>query len=356
MQRKNRSLGFNIRDFILLILLLIMLFIVKKPLIQLSSISLVALNLLIVVSAVTILTLTIKIRNMVFIGFSGFSPVFIRLTTPIVITGVTGTGKTCFTKYLLRKLRKKFKVMVFDWNDEYSNVAVSTTISISNYKFRILSRRDAIEARDLIAASLNLTDPQTNLLGKILSSLIGSEVYIKDLVKHIGNYPIDDTVTLTVREALLRKISPFTGGEDMLDFQNVNDGAIVIDGGEIERKVGYALILKDLWQRKIREGRKKDFDMILVIEEAHNLIPYRDNSELSVFERWILEIRKYGVVTILVSPSMSLLSNVVSANTAMYINFIEPRRAKIKLYSKEFNINVPSLKDEIDVNYINKIT
>ena len=353
MQRKNRSLDFNIKDFTLLTLLLTVLFIIRKPAIQLPGIQLVAF--LLIVASAAIILLAIKIKNMIFIGFNGFKPVFIRLVTPIVITGVTGTGKTCFTKYLVKKLRKKFKVMVFDWNDEYSNVVLSTAVSISNYKFRILSRRDAIEARDLIAASLSLTDPQTNLLGKILFSLIGSEVYIKDLVKHIGNYSVDDIATLTVREALLRKISPFIGDEDISGFQNVDDGAIVIDGGEIERKVGYALILKDLWQRKIKEGRKGDFDTILIIEEAHNLVPYKDSSELSVFERWILEIRKYGVVTILVSPSISLLSNVVTANTAIYINFTEPKKAEIKLYSREFNINIPSLKDEIDINYLAKL-
>ena len=342
----QRNLGFNIWDFILIILLLIMLFTTRKPAVQLPSIQLEFLNLIIVALLIAILYLTVKVKDMVFIGFNGFKPVFIRITTPIVITGVTGTGKTCFTKYLVKKLRKKFKIIVFDWNNEYSNVLLSTIVNVGSYKFRILDRRDAIEARDLIAASLNLTDPQTNLIGKILNSLIGGEVYIKDLVKHIGNYPVDDSVTLTVREALLRKISPFIGDEDTLNPQNIDYGAIVIDGGEIERRVGYALILKDLWQRKVMEGRRENFDTILIIEEAHNLVPYTSNSGFSVFEKWILEIRKYGVVTILVSPSISLLSNVVSANTSIYINFTEPRKAKIKLYSRELNISVPFYKDD----------
>jgi DNA helicase HerA-like ATPase len=351
-QKRGGNVGFSIGDFIFPILLLIVLLIVRKSAVQLPSIPFEFLNLPIAALLIAILALAVKVKDMVFIGFNGFKPVFIRLTTPIVITGVTGTGKTCFTKYLIKKLMKKFKIIVFDWNNEYSNVLLSTTVNVGNYKFRILNRRDAVEARDLIAASLNLTDPQTNLLGKILTSLIGSEVYVRDLVKHISKYPVDDSATLTVREALLRKISPFIGDEDAFNPQDIDDGAIVIDGGEVERKIGYALILKDIWQRRVREGRRENFDTILIIEEAHNLVPCTDNLEFNVFERWILEIRKYGVITILVSPSISLLSNVVSANTSMYINFTEPRKAKIKLYGKELNISIPFYKDEVNIEPI----
>lgn len=349
MRRERRSIV-SISDFILPVLLLIVLFAIKKPTMPLLGIPIESLKLLMIVPVVAVLALVFTVKDKVFIGFSGFKPVFIRLATPIVITGVTGTGKTYFTKYLVKKLRKKFKIIVLDWNNEYYNIVGSTIININNYKFKILDRRDAIEVRDLIAASLTLTDPQTNLLGRILTSLIGSEIYVKDLVEYIASYPVDDSATLTVREALLRKLSPFTGGGDVLGPQNVDEGAVVVDGGEVERRVGYALVLKDLWQKRVKEGWRRGFDTILVIEEAHNLMPHTGIPGLSVFERWILEIRKYGVVTVLVSPSMSLLSDVVSANTAIYVNFIEPRKAAVKLYSKEFKVSVPMFRDKLYID------
>lgn len=126
-------------------------------------------------------------------------------------------------------------------------------------------------------------------------------------------------------QILLRKFEGLVIGKRR-SVHFTDPGVFVVAGGDIEKKIGYALVLRRLLQEFSKERILKRVCRVIVIEEAHNLIPEEKGN--LIFEKWILEMQKHGVMVIIIAPSTSLLSKTVKIRAPVWISFaIAPSNA-----------------------------
>lgn len=276
----------------------------------------------------------LKIRDNLLIGFSGIKPIFLEIRpTLFLVTGVSGSGKTRFTQRIIKKLGKKNSVYVFDWYNEYHVLNFPRhEITLSEIGFPIKTEIELIETRDILSAALNLTDGQTNILSRALKALNSkglTKINIPEIKEMVEQLAIDyeNRAETIAWQILLRKFEGLVMGK-RCSVSFTNPGIFVIAGGDVEKKIGYALVLRRLLQEFSKEGILKKVCRVIVIEEAHNLIP--EERRNLMFEKWILEMQKYGVMVIMIAPSTSLLSKTVKIRTPIWISFaIAPSDASI---------------------------
>ncbi len=265
----------------------------------------------------------LKIKNSLLIGFSGIRPIFLEVDPILLlVTGVSSSGKTRFIQRIIKKLSSKSNIYVFDWHDEYHALGLPRReMNLSTVVFPIRREREIIETRDLLGATLNLTAQQVNLLLRVLKALSSKglvEVGILDIKRMIEQLAIDyeNRSEIAAHQILLRKFESLViGGRRLICF--TDPGVFIITGGEVEKRIGYALILKKLLQKFSREKFLEKICRVIVIEEAHNLIPTED----TMFAKWVLELQKCGVMIIMVAPSASLISKVIRARVPIWISF-----------------------------------
>jgi len=312
-------------DYILYIVLTILIvYIFMFKCITILNYSYVFLSIFILVSIIVFVFLkTLKIRNSLLIGFSGIKPIFLEVRpTLLLVTGASSTGKTRFIQRIIKKLSSKIDTYIFDWYDEYHVLELPRhEVNLSTITFPIGREKEIIETRDLLSTTLNLTAQQANLLLRVLKALNGNglvKVSIPDIKRMIEqlatNY--EDKLEIETQQILLKKFESLTIEEKSL-IHSIDPGIFVIVGGELEKRIGYALILRGLLQKFSRENFFKRKCKIIVIEEVHNLIPVED----TMFAKWIFELQKYGAMVIMIAPSASLVNKAIKMRTPIWISF-----------------------------------
>ncbi|MEM1546082.1 MAG: hypothetical protein QXP91_06450 [Candidatus Methanomethylicia archaeon] len=276
------------------------------------------------VGVVTLALLKVlRIKNSLLVGFSGIRPVFLEIRPILLlVTGASSSGKTRFIQRIIKKLSNKSNIYVFDWYDEYNVLGLPRhEMNLSTVVFPIEKEGEIIETRDLLGTALNLTDQQMNLLLRVLKALSNrgvAEVSILDIKRMIERLAIDyeNISETTMQQIILRKLESLIIGERR-SIRFTDPGVFVVTGGETEKKIGYALILKQLLQKFSREKSLEEICGIIVIEEAHNLISTED----TIFTKWILEVQKCGAMIIMITPSASLISKAIKVRAPLWISF-----------------------------------
>ena len=308
--------------YIVFMILIVYMFMLKYVIVL--NYSYVFLGIIVLVSVIASAFLkTLKIKNNLLIGFSGIKPVFLEIKpTLLLVTGASSMGKTRFIQRIIKKLSNKIDIYIFDWYNEYHVLDLPChEVNLSTMTFSIRNEKEIIEIRDLLSITLNLTVHQTNLLLRVLKALNSSglvEVSALDIKRMIEQLAIDyeNRLEIEAQQVLLKKFEGLTIGEKRLTY-SIDPGVFVITGGELEKRVGYAIVLRDLIQKFSRENFLKRKSRVIVIEEVHSLIPVED----VIFVKWILELQKYGAIIIMIAPSASLVNKAIRIRTPIWISF-----------------------------------
>ncbi len=287
--------------------------------------------------------------NIVFVGRTYYSetPIGIPLSTlnqHVLILGATGSGKTTTAATIVNSLEaslnNQIHPVIIDWHGEYSILLKKYTL-LDPYRdliIKILDDEEELgieEVLDIFEEVFELTVPQSYILYQCLERLC-QDTYLSNkqnvltlLYECIRSYDEESSGTREAKYALLRKmamllrrhnINLFLGNKySLLDVFYTYSNPLIIDISKIVntrmRKFYALLVLKNILSYAVKGLLKKK--VLVVLEEAHNVLPR--NKENSFLKRYIAEVRKYGIVLLLVTQSPSNIIEDAMKNTGTKI-------------------------------------
>ncbi len=253
----------------------------------------------------------------------------------VIILGATGSGKTTTTAVLVSQISRleDIRVLVIDWHGEYRRLIKCRYIN--PYRgLRLIFNNVLADAMDVFEEVLELTPPQSYIMYKTLREIYGGKrensVDVEEILTSIQSRleeSIEESSGLReAKYALVRKLSLFEresardlfSGEDSLDeILYTADNPVVLDVSLIRepsvRKAYTLVLLKQLLRKR---GLENKYRVLVVLEEAHNLMPRGRQSFLS---RYVAEVRKYGIVLVIVTQSPSSIIEDAMKNTGTKI-------------------------------------
>jgi len=265
----------------------------------------------------------------------------------IFVTGSTGSGKTYTVAKIVNRLLENnvsTKIIIMDWHGEYHKLVYKAKqLSPYDTPINILDKRDIYWSIELLADSLELTNPQVYILEKIVREHLGKMSGLEDLTRIIENAVDESSWMRESRYALLRRLSPLTHGKyrELFEPDNgennmsiVDEQALIIDVSNISdhrvRKTYVSLYLKKIFMEL---NSISGNGLLIVLEEAHNLL---DRSKpVSFIASMLAEVRKFNAGLVIVSQSPSRLLEDVMINTNTKI--------------------IHSIKSSIDLDIVNKV-
>jgi nucleoside-triphosphatase THEP1 len=251
----------------------------------------------------------------------------------IVISGNTGSGKTTLCKILAEGLRRGgIGVIVIDYHGEYRGLEGFRVIDASESSPQILlntlDEGKALELVDSIRKIFRLGALQVSILSTIAVEMIrrggksfkdlltvAEEIlekskedpktrelllsiipYLRILATHIRGEPID------IETAFVRE-----GRHIILDMSNI--------GSEYASTIYIEYLLKQIWRHKISTGQKREVDLVIIIDEAHNLL--RGSAE-EFISKIFRESRKYGLSLVISTQQFEKLPSEIINNAGMF--------------------------------------
>ncbi len=253
----------------------------------------------------------------------------------IGIFGSTGTGKSTTAALIITGLavnsaRSRFKVVVIDWHSEYSKLLES--MGFDNYRVIDFSRQDVRlgvfcyskmgfeGVTELLSEALSLSDPQTLLLARIIHEQ--KPANINSLIEYLSSSAAEGYWSREIRHAILRKLyiinhsrfnSLFSfscGNLDQL-LDKSQEKILIFDMFKIKNTSLRRLVAFTVISNLYYLAREKDKDIILLLDEAQNLI---SNSSANLVNTIVIEGRKFGFGLILSTQNPSMLPKEIIAN------------------------------------------
>ncbi len=244
----------------------------------------------------------------------------------IGIFGSTGSGKSTTLRAIARRMIEKnlFSIIVFDWTGEHrvlvrEGVRV-VDVSSGEIPADILScnlEKATSIPMDILSRALELTEPQTYLLGKI----IGDSSSLKDLYERVSHIPEESKWDKEVKRALQRKLGLLVLGEGERVFSGcpidklLSSKHIVLDlSGIIApyiKRLYVIMVLSTLFNyayQEYKKGIRREF--VLFLDEIHNL-----GRGAEIIVTILSEARKYGIHVVYATQSPSNLDNRLLLNT-----------------------------------------
>lgn len=281
----------------------------------------------------------------------------------VLITGMTGTGKTNLAFHILRELRKKKKpFLVFDWKRGYRDI-----LQLSELKDTLVYT----VGRDVAPFRFNpLIPPPGMLPGEWLMKLV-------DVVKHA--YFVGEGVEFLLREAIDQTYeecgfheSVRTGSPTFLQVKAhvvrkrlqgrmslwkasamrvleslcfphglgpvVNSGrnwtsdqilnaAVILELdvlSDADKVFLTEAIILWLYEFRKNEGKRETFKHALLIEEGHHILSHKkEHAEgvETIMETSLRQIREFGEAVIVIDQEPTKLSDSIKANTYTKITF-----------------------------------
>ncbi len=269
----------------------------------------------------------------------------------IAILGRTGSGKTTTSKFLISKIWEiGVPALIFDYENEYRDlvlmlggVVLSPTLSDALVSINVLedleSSNDAVldEIVEQFTIILGLTPPQTYLLLKGLIRLREQAVRegsptLVDLYEEIASLAVSGQAEQESKKALLRRIYPLIRGEarqilckeHLPPMEDIMNGLVSVELRDIAtqyvREIFTFTLLRRIYYYNKEKGRTRGIRHITVLEEADRVLPkLKDLSGLTIGDRMVSELRKYGEGFVVISQSPSSLSPHVIRNASTKI-------------------------------------
>ena len=269
----------------------------------------------------------------------------------IAILGRTGSGKTTTSKSLISKIWEiGVPILIFDYDNEYRDLVLmlggrvlSPTLSDALVSINVLEGLEDADETILdeiveqFTIILGLTPPQTYLLLKGLMRLRELAVREKsptlvDLYEEIASFGVSGQAEQESKNALLRKIYPLIRGEarqilckeNLPTMENIMSGLVSVELRDIAtnyvREIFTFTFLRKIYHYNKERGRTRGIRHITVLEEADRVLPkLTDLSGLTIGDRMISELRKYGEGFIVISQSPSSLSPHIVRNASTKI-------------------------------------
>ncbi len=280
----------------------------------------------------------------------------------VLITGMTGTGKTNLCFHVLRQLQRHGKpFLVFDWKknyrnllqlEEFSELRVYTIGSkLRPFRFNPLippEKTDPgmwlVRLIDVIKHAYFLGEGVEYLLRQAIDHAYEefgvyeqTEVFprfshVKD---HVSKQQLKGRMSLW-KASTMRALASLTFPRGLgislehtepLDAGKLLDGMVVMELDALSNsdKMFFteALVLWIYEQRK-NEGKREEFKHAIVIEEGHHVLSglkERKEGEETVIETSLRQIREFGECVIAIDQEPSKLSNSIKANTFCKVTF-----------------------------------
>ena len=242
------------------------------------------------------------------------------------IFGSTGTGKTTTLAVLsANSWAQGINVTVLDWAGEVTRVLSSLhagyrelnpleDAGINPFAVRELESRPDLVV-EVLSRALNLTQPQTFLLSRVVEEEQPSS--LEELDRAIERYPEEAKWDRDVKRGLQRKVGliarpPFSRAfQGSMSLEDLERGfnvirADLIDSAIARRAYGM-MLLAGLF---VKRGRKED--LVFAIDEAHNLADEGD-----LLGSVMAESRKYKLYVAIATQSPASIPNgvLLNANT-----------------------------------------
>jgi hypothetical protein len=281
----------------------------------------------------------------------------------VLITGMTGAGKTTLAFHMLRELRRHGKpFLVLDWKrnyrdlvqlPEFHDLQVFTLGSRGNtFHFNPLLPPPGTSAGewlmkliDVIKHAYFVGEGVEFLLRKALdwvyrrcgyfdgeTTAVPNFFLIRSYITKLsvtGRMSLWKASTMRVVEALCfpHGLGPIANSEQNFDHQRILNASVVLelDGLADSDKVflSEALILW-LYEFRKLEGKRETLKHALLIEEGHHILSAKkEQSEgaETIMETCLRQIREFGEAVIVIDQEPSKLSNSIKANTYTKITF-----------------------------------
>ncbi len=289
------------------------------------------------------------------IVFNGSSIIPLRLEADkfkkhMAVYGSTGSGKTTTVKHVLRELAELgYPFMVLDWHNEYRRLTEELNgivLTPGSFSLDILNPVEANSLSEHVAIVTDIFDqiygftPSQSYMFRevLLQTLTVKELGIpasnslRGLVEALERWSIKSFYENETKFALLRRLRPLVTGQSREIFCNTSklvkigdiiDRNVVFELGDIVevdiRKLVSLFILALLYEFRVKNKNARSH--FTVVEEAHNILPYRRrDSPPGIAEKLFLEMRKFNESLILVSQFPSQISPEIVKSTSLKIS------------------------------------
>jgi len=266
----------------------------------------------------------------------------------VSIFGATGSGKsTTAISLALRLYSMGASVLILDWHGEHSLVVEDaggrvlkpgtqgglTINPLSGFSGKDLSFQVEF-ITDIFAQVFRFTPPQSYMFREALKAAYRSKITptVSDLIAELSLLPMRSSWDHETRMALMRRLKSFTegacgfalSGADSIPRDEIFQGLVSIDLTnlkDVNNRTIYAnILMKMVYDYCVQRGERTDLSHVLLIEEAQNIFPpRRPEDPMTIGERILAELRKFGEGVVVISQFPSSVSQDVVKNTAVRV-------------------------------------
>ncbi len=179
----------------------------------------------------------------------------------------------------------------------------------------------------------DLTPPQEFMLLEALgrikmkASAMRSEPTLEELLDEVSQIEVRSQPEYETKAALLRKLYLISESSSVLSNEKLSlssiDSPVAIELGNLKTDLGRNLYVHFFLKRVYDEFRLlKQYNMpelVIVLEEAERTIPNMGQERMTIAERVIAEMRKFGISVIVVAQSPRNISQYIIQNTGTKI-------------------------------------
>jgi len=283
----------------------------------------------------------------------------------LLITGMTGTGKTNLAFQILKELKKKNKpFMVFDWKRNYRDLlqlpefkgtlVFTVGRKIAPFYFNPLIPPPGTEPGQWLMKLVDVIK-HAYFVGEGVEYLLREGIdwtYEKCGVFQAGNSRTRTPTFFRVKEYVHKKhlkgrmglwkasairvleslcfrhgLGPVVNTGDEFNYQKLLNSPVILELDALSDSdkvfLTEAMILW-LYEFRKTEGKREEFKHALLIEEGHHILSReKENVEgvETIMETSLRQIREFGEAVIVIDQEPTKLSNSIKANTYCKITF-----------------------------------
>ena len=281
----------------------------------------------------------------------------------LLITGMTGTGKTNLSFLLLRELQKHRKpFLVFDWKrnyrdllqlPEFKNTKVFTVAKKAKpFYFNPLIPPPSVDPGewlmklvDVIKHAYFVGEGVEYLLREAIDWVYDKSIFqssseakiplfskVKDFVgkqKLMGRMSLWKASSMRVLESLCFRhgLGSVVNCSSTFDYENLLNSNVILELDALSDSDKIFLteaIILWIYEFRKNQGKREEFKHALVIEEGHHILSQQKENaagQETIMETSLRQIREFGESVIVIDQEPSKMSNSIKANTYTKITF-----------------------------------